>query len=160
MTVFRDYRDALAALVTTDPVFAAAIAALVGQPVTNVIKTNRPMHEIQFGDYPCWVFEAGDGSSASVTNETSEYQSIGLSLQSSVIDMHVALVWTDQDRNRASDARVDLPFHFTQLMLRNPQPGGCEQAVLSGWQPDKGANHPTQVWYALIKSAHVVQRDS
>lgn len=160
MTALRTYRDALAALLTTDAVFVAAVAAIVGQPVTTVLKSNRAAADIAPGMYPCWVLEVGDGHAATVSNDAQEYQTIGLALQTAIVDMHIALVWMDQDRDHASDGRVDLPYHLTQLLLRNPQPGGCEQAVLVDWQPDRGANHPTQFWRARIASGHVIQRDA
>lgn len=158
MTALRTYRDAVASLLTTDPVFVAAVAALVGQPVTNVYRSNRPIDQIPAGMYPCWVIEAGDGRAASITNDTVQYQTIGLSMQTGLMELHVVLVWMDQDRERAADTRLELPYLLTQLMLQNPQPGGCDQCEFQEWQPDTGINHPTQVWRAKLVSAHTVPR--
>ncbi len=61
------------------------------------------------------------------------------------------LVWKESDPDKAGDARADLPVLLTQLMLRNPQPGGIDGATLTQIQPDRGGNHPTQIWRALIE---------
>jgi len=159
MTALRDYRDALATLLTTESVFVAAVAALVGQPVVQSLKSNRPIDQIPSGMYPCWVLETGDDRTVTITNDAQQFQTIGLSQQSIVKTMEIALVWMDQDRDNAANARIDLPWHLTQLLLRYPQPGGCEQAMVEECQPDRGANHPSQIWRARISSAHWIPKD-
>jgi len=159
MTQLRDYRDALASLLTTDATFIAAVQTALGQAVTNFVNSNRPLGEIAAGIYPCWVLEIGDGKAAPEANNSRESQTIGLSSQSFTHETHLALVWMDNNRDAAANARADLPYLLTQLLLRNPMPGNaCELAVLTDWQPDRAVNHPTQIWRATVESLHTFPR--
>jgi len=159
MTQLRDFRDALLSLLTTEATFIAAVQTALGQAVTSAVKTNRPIGEIPVGMYPCWVLELGDGKAAPAANNSRESQTIGLSSQSHTHETQLALVWMDNDRDAAGNARADLPYYLTQLMLRNPMPGGaCELAVLMDWTPDRAVNHPTQIWRATIESLHTFPR--
>lgn len=150
MTALADFRAGLIALLTTDATFKAAVNTLLGQTVSSALKSNIPLSEVPSGLYPCWVVELGDGTAASISNNDQAVQTIGLSQQTFTNDLELALVWIEQDRDKAADARAELPVLLTQLMLRNPMPGGIDGATLTAFQPDRGGNHPVQVWRATI----------
>ena len=145
-----DFRTAIAALLIGDATFSAAVNALLGQTVSTVLNSNMPTTEIPSGMYPCWVVELGDGQSASISNNETVAQTIGLSQQTFTNDLYVVLVWGEQDREKAAQARATLPVLLTQLLLRNPMPGGIDGAAVTAFQPDRGTNHPMQIWRATI----------
>lgn len=150
MSTLGNFRDALIALLTTDPTFTAAVNTLLGQTVTSALKTNTPLGEIPATLYPCWVLEQGNGNAAAISNNDTTIQTIGLSMQTFTVSLGLALVWVEQDRERAADQRAALPELLTQLMLRNPMPGGIDGAVLTAFTPDGGVNHPAQIWRADV----------
>lgn len=145
-----DFRNAVAALLTGDATFSAAVNTLLGQTVATVLNTNMPLGEIPSGLYPCWVIELGDGAAAAISNNDTAIQTIGLAQQTFVNDLYLALVWGEQDRDKAADARATLPVLLTQLLLRNPMPGGIDGATVTAFQPDRGGNHPVQIWRATV----------
>lgn len=151
------FADGIAALLATDATFSAAITALLGAAITTVLRSNLPTNQIPAGQYPCFVIEQGDGRAESTSNND-EYQTIGLAMSSYASDLHVSLIWSDNDRANAASARAQLPTLFAQLLMRNPQPGGIDGAVLSSWMPDRGVNHPTQIWSATITGNYTITR--
>lgn len=154
------FHDGMTALLATDATFTAAIAALLGMPVTGVLQSNVPLANIPTGSLPCWVLEQGDGQAQSLNNEgADEGLVIGHSQQQFASELHVSLVWNQNDRDTAGAQRRDLPTLLAQLMLRHPQPGGIEFALLREWQPDAGVNHPLQVWRATLVGEYTIHRD-
>ena len=149
--ILLDFRDAVLTLVTTDATFVAAVTALLGVAVLNGIKTNRPLEEIPAGMWPCWVTELGNGTAASINNDGEFSQTIGLSQQTFKNELYLILVWKEKDRDKAADARAELPVLLTQLFLRNPMPGGVDAATVIAFEPDRAINHPNQVWRAMIE---------
>lgn len=150
MSILGDFRDAIIELLTTDPVFSGSVNTVLGQAVTNALKTNTPLGEIPATLYPCWVLEQGAGNAASISNKDATIHTIGLSMQTFQVRLGLALVWVEQDREAAADQRAALPELLTQLMLRNPQPSGVDGATLTAFTPDGGVNHPAQIWQADI----------
>lgn len=151
------FTSGVSALLTGDAVFAAAIAALIGTPVVNVLHGNIPVAQIPVGSVPCFVIEQGDGK-PTPTTEGDEFQTIGLAMTSYASELHMSLVWIDQDRENAATTRAKLPTLFAQLFMRNPQPGGVDVAMLTGWEPDRGVNHPTQIWCPKITGNYTIPK--
>ena len=157
MSDANDFANGVIALLTGDAIFAAAIAALIGANVATVLRGNVPISNIPVGSYPCFVVEQGDGKATPAT-ELGEYQTIGLSETSYASDLYVSLIWIDQSRENAAATRQQLPTVFAQLFMRNPTPGGIDGAVLMEWQPDRGVNHPTQIWRGTILGNYTIPR--
>ena len=154
----RAFSDGVTALLTGDATFAAAIAALVGQPVANVVDGNVPLANIPGNLLPCFVIEQGDGRRSSLSNSSDEGIVIGLGEQQFASDLYVTLIWHEQDRVIAANQRKDMPTLVTQLMLRNPQPGGIDFASLTEWEPDRSVNHPLQVWRATLVGEYAIPK--
>ena len=148
----------VATLLADEITFQADIDELLGFPVSNVLTSNRPLAQIPANLFPCFVIEQDDGEASSAETDGDEGLTIGCGEQTFRSRLLVSLVWTDQDNDRAGVARATLPEIFTRLLLRNPQPGGVLGAWLSQWQPDKGVNHPLQIWRATITSHYTVTR--
>ncbi|MDR3389926.1 MAG: hypothetical protein P4L92_23055 [Rudaea sp.] len=157
MSDANDFASGIAALLTGDATFVAAIAALLGAPVTTVLRGNIPVSQIPAGSYPCFVVEQGDGKAAPTAN-TMDSQTIGLAMSSFESDVLVSLIWTDQNPATAAITRGKLPTPFAQLLMRNPQPGGIDGAWLGEWQPDRGVNHPTQIWRGVIAGNYTITK--
>lgn len=157
MSDANDFAAGVKALLSSDATFVAAIAALLGAPVVNVVIGNIPVAEIPAGMFPCWVIEQGDGN-ATPTTESHEYQTIGLGETSYASELYAALVWIDPDPVNAGTTRGKLPTPMAQLFMRQPQPGGIDGATFAGWQPDRGANHPVQVWRAVIAGNYTITK--
>jgi hypothetical protein len=153
-----DFADGVAALLTGDAIFAAAIALLIGADVSNVLRSNLPMQQIPDNLLPCFVIEQGDGGDAATTNDGAFSQTIGLTQKTFGSALHVGVLWVDRDRDNAAHTRAKLPALFAQLFMRNPQPGGIDYATLTGWQPDRGVNHPRQVWRADVGGEYTIPK--
>lgn len=154
----RLFRDGIAQLLISDSIFAAAVAALIGQTVTTVLTANTPVNEIPAGQWPCFVIEQGDGQATAIAQDSSDFLTIGNSEQHFESDLDVVLVWKQQDREAAADVRSDLSLLFAQLLLRNSQPGGIFSAWLQSWTTDQGGQHPTHVFAALIRGQYIINR--
>ena len=153
----RDFAEGMASLVVNDAIFAGAIVALLGQSVSNVLTSNIPIEQIPSGQWPCWAFEQGDGQNTDL-GEGGPSVTLGNGEQHFEQDLYAALIWKDQDRERAARARQDLPKLFAQLLLRNPTPGGIFSAWLDSWAPDRAATHPSHIWVATVRGQYITQR--
>lgn len=158
MSDANDFAEGVAALLVNDATFVAAITALLGAAVTNVLRSNQPLAQIPDAYLPCFVIEQGDGAGASPTSDGNWQQTIGLSQKTFGSELFVVMLWTDNDRDNAAKTRAKLPTLFAQLFMRNPQPGAIDEATLTGWQPDRGVNFPRQVWRATIGGEYTVSR--
>lgn len=155
----RAFADGVNALLAQDTIFVAAIASLLGVPITGVLRGNVPLVNIPTGNLPCFVIEQGDGTSASISNNGDDGgHVIGLGEQQFRSDLHVSLIWNEQDRERAASQRSDLPTLMAQLMLRNPMPGGIDFGTLTEWEPDRGVNHPLQVWRCTLTGEYAIPK--
>lgn len=154
----RAFADGVADLLANDATFTAAVAAALGQSVTTVLRANTPIEQIPSGQFPCWVIEQSEGRAQSISEDGDDSMTIGGYSQSFESDLALALVWKQQDREAAADARADLPALVAQLFMRNPQPGAIVGAWLESWEPDRGALHPTQIWVANIRGQYVINR--
>lgn len=145
------------ALLTSEATFVAAITALLGAAVSNVVIGNVPVASIPAASIPCFVVEQGDGKPVA-TADSIEFQTIGLAMTSFASELYVSLVWNDQDPVHAAVTRAKLPTLFAQLFMRNPQPGGVDFAGLAEWVPDRGVNHPLQIWRATISGNYTITK--
>ena len=153
------FHNGVKAALLGDAVFSAAIAALLGRPVTAAHGANVPLASLPADRLPCFVIEQGDGDAASISVDGGdEGLVIGLAQQQFASELHVTLVWSEQDRETAGMQRRSLPGLLAQLMLRMPQPGGIHFARLAGWEPDRGVNHPLQVWRATLRGEYVISQ--
>ncbi len=140
--------------------FDAAVRALLpAGAVTGAIPVllgNRRVEQIA-SQYPaCWVVEQGDGRVSPIADETG--LTIGGALQQFEGAILISLVWIEQEPAAAVTAKQALPTLVTQLLLRNPQPGGISGAWLDTWQSDRGGNAPVQVWGASIAGTYQTPR--
>lgn len=149
--------DAIRTLLTDDPTFADAVAGLVGVPVTRVIRSNIPWEQIPASQLPCWVMEQGDGESSGWGTGEESGLTIGHAAQDFASEVDVCLLWSQQDRETAADQRAQLPELLARLFLRNPQPGGANEARLKAWMPDQGVRHPLQCWAARIHCEYTIE---
>lgn len=152
------YTDAIAALLVNDATFVAAITALLGEPVTRVIRSNTPWANINAADLPCFVIEQADGNASAWGTGAATGLTIGHGQQDFESNLDVCLLWNQQDRETAGDQRAQLPDLFVQLMLRNPQPGGIAGAWLQQWVPDQGVLHPRHCWAARIRAEFTINQ--
>lgn len=153
------FDSGVVALVKNDATFKAGVLGLIHAASYFVLDANTPIAQIPTGSYPCFVIEQGDGQSASISNDGSDLgMVIGHGEQQFSSSIEGALIWMDQDRARAKVARMNMPQLVTQLLLRNPQPGGIAGAWLESWQPDRAANHPLHIWRFTIRGEYTVSR--
>lgn len=148
----RTFNLGMRQILQSDAIFVAAITALLGRAPT-LIKANVPIESIPASALPVVVIEQGDGESHPIGDSDHEL-TIGNYTQGFRQDLHVALIWMQQDTDIAADQRAALPEIFVQLMRNNPQPGGVTNAWVQGWVPDRSGNHPTQVWGATIRAEY------
>lgn len=154
----RDFADGVATLLVSDATFSAAVAALVGQTVTTVLRANQPIEQIPHAKFPCWVIEQGEGRAVGISDDDDDGRVIGGWSQSFESELLVSLVWKQQDRETAADVRADLPELMAQLFLQNAQPGGIVGAWFDSWESDRGALHPTHIWAASVRGQYVINR--
>lgn len=152
------FTDAIAVLLTTDAAFMADITALIGEPVSKVIRSNTPWAQIGAAQLPCFVIEQGNGSASPWGTGEASGLSIGHTEQQFESELDVCLLWNQQDRETAGDQRAQLPEIFARLMLRNPQPGGIAGAWLQQWVPDQGVLHPRHCWAARLHAEYTIER--
>lgn len=152
------YTDAIAALLVSDATFAAAITALIGEPVTTVIRSNTPWEQIGASQLPCFVIEQSPGNASPWGTGDASGMTIGHTEQQFESELDICLLWNVQDREVAADQRAQLPDLFANLMLNNPQPGGVNGAWLQQWLPDQGIRHPLQCWVCRIRAEFVIER--
>ncbi|MEN6538929.1 MAG: hypothetical protein ABFC67_04890 [Mizugakiibacter sp.] len=150
------FADAVAMLIMGDAAFLADMAAILGTAPSIVLRGNAPVAQIPVGQFPCWVLEQGEGTAASLSNDGGAFLTIGGAEQQFESDISLALVWKEQDREAAAQQREKLPAALARLMLRNPQPGGIACAWLQDWSPDRGVNHPTQIWVATLRGQYAI----
>lgn len=151
------FTDAVKALLTADATFQAGLQALLGTGVANVLSANTPWAEIPSQKLPCFVIEQGDGSEGGNSNASDIGEVIGNSEQQFHSELQIALLWHEKDRETAAAARAQLADLFAQLFMRNPQPGGCDGAKVTGWSPDQGIRHPHQVFVALVRGEYTIE---
>ncbi len=152
------FTDAIAALLVTDASFTAAITALIGTPVTRVLRANTPWEQIGAAQLPCFVIEQSPGKASPWGTGDASGMTIGHAQQQFESDLDVCLLWNAQDREVAADQRAQLPDLFASLLMRNPQPGGIDAAWLQEWLPDQGIRHPLQCWVSHIRAEYVIER--
>ena len=157
MSDANDFASGIAALLAGDTTFNAAITAILGAPVSTVLRGNMQISQIPAASFPCFVVEQGDGKAAPTT-ETQEFQTIGLAMTSFASDVYVSLIWMEQDPAVGAVEGARLRTPFAQVLMRQPQPGGIDGAYLGEWQPDRGVNHPTQVWRAVISGNYTITK--
>ena len=141
-----------------DQTFLDEMEALIGS-APKVRTSNVPVEQIPSQELPCLVVEQGDGQTQSITEGSSQFMDIGGYEQQFSSTLAIALVWRDQDRTRAFEARTRLPEIFARLLLRNPTPGGVAGAWLTRWEPDRAVNHPLHIWACEIRGDYVTQND-
>jgi len=147
------------ALIQSDATFVNGVLALIGSASYFVLEANTPIALIPAGEFPCFVIEQGDGQGRSISNDGSDGgMVIGAGEQQFASTIDGALIWKDLDKARAKTARATLPTLVTQLLLRNPQPGGIAGAWLEAWQPDRAANHPLHIWRFTLRGEYSVPR--
>lgn len=152
------YTDAIAALLVSDATFTAAITALIGTPVTRVIRANTPWEQIGASQLPCFVMEQSPGKASPWGTGDATGLTIGHAEQLFESELDICLLWNAQDREVGADQRAQLPDIFANLMLNNPQPGGVNAAWLQEWVPDQGIRHPLQCWVGRIRAEFVTER--
>jgi len=151
------FTDAMANLLVNDATLAAALLALLGKPVTQVIRSNVPWEQIPRTQLPCWVIEQGDGQASNWGTGSEPGLVIGHRSQCFTSELDICLLWDEASRDNAADQRAQLPELIGQLMLRNPEPGDVSGAWLQQWQPDQGVRHPLQCWAARIRAEYVIE---
>lgn len=151
------FTDGVRVLLTGDATFQVALQSVIGQAVINVLRSNTPWAEIQAQQLPCFVIEQGDGAEGSNSNNEDAGEVIGNDQQQFHNELQIALLWNERDRDTAADARAQLPDLFAQLFMRNPQPGGCDGAKLTGWSPDQGIRHPRQTFVAFVRGETTIE---
>lgn len=166
--IVEDLHDAIAALITTDATFTAALVATVasggaGLPqVPTRVLSNRPLAELQqlHADLlPCWVMEPINA--AVIPSEGSDFGvTIGAGQQEFRHRIVVSLVWTEIDRDTAYRQRLRIPELLVQLLLRNPTVGlaQCTGCLVTASEPDQGGAHPFQLLSAEITGDVVINR--
>jgi hypothetical protein len=153
--IVEDVHAAIAALLTTDATFTAALTASIasggcGLPrvPTNVL-SNRPNAEIEqlhVTKLPCWVMEPINGEA--LPDASSEFGlTIGSGQQAFRFRVVVSLFWRETDRDIAYRQRVRIPERIAQLFLRADTLGlpDCAGAIVRAVEPDQGGTHPHHI---------------
>lgn len=156
---------ALETLLTTDEAFVEHMEALGlgsagAEVVPQVIRANRPLSTLGQERFPAWVIELGDVGLETLAEGSSDFLALGGRYQGVGRDILLALVWHQQDVPTAFGQRMGLEEPLIDLLLRNPDLGlaNVTAAYVSSISPDRGANHPTQVWGASLRLEYAVQR--
>lgn len=151
------FTDALRALLTSDPTFAGELQALIGVPVSTVLRANTPWASIGANQLPCFVMEQAPGHASQWAGSDDSGLTIGHASQAFASELDVCVLWNETSRDAAADQRAQLPDLFARLLLRNPQPGGASGAWLQEWVPDQGVMHPRQCWVARIHAEYTIE---
>lgn len=132
-----DFHTQLKARLAADTGLAAWASQHLRRPWTQ-IDGNVPVEAVRPAELPALIFELGDADVGNLT--------MGNRVQESTGDFLLAAVWSEQDPARAFAQRMALPPLMLQALMTDPLLGGSVAAAwVSGYQPDRGANHPTQV---------------
>ena len=156
----RAFADGMATLLASDAILQADITALLGYGVTRVQRAAQDWKTVPPDAWPTWMMEQGDGFAAALLNDGSDTEglTIGSSRASFHSELDIVLLWSEPDRERAFNARAELPRILAQLLLRNPMPGGISHAWLKTWQSDQGINHPKQIFVATLHGEYAIHR--
>lgn len=157
MSDVKDFHDGVESLLENDATYQTEIAALLGS-VPTVIHGNRPPAQIPDHKLPAVVMEAGDGEQAALTEGDDEAMTVGGQFQGFATVVFLSFVWHQRDVEAAYDQRMELPGIVARLFLRNPAPGNIAGARLTDWEPDRGVNHPTQIWQGQVLGAIEIER--
>lgn len=158
--------DRLEQLLTEDDDFTAAMLALnLGRNGTavlpQVIRSNRPLANLGQERFPCWVIELGDLGLETLAEGSSDFLAMNGRYQGVARDILLALVWHQQDADTAFAQRQGLEEPLIRLLLQNPDLDlpNVAAGYVSSIAPDRGANHPTQLWGATVRVEYSVSRD-
>ena len=99
------FTDALASLLVNDATLAAALQALLGKPVTQLIRSNVPWEQIPRQQLPCWVIEQGDGQAAPWGTGDDTGLVIGHRSQCFTGELDICLLWDEASRDNAASIR-------------------------------------------------------
>lgn len=122
-----------------------------------VLQGNRPLGQVS--RQPAWVIEVGPVREGSIADGVGSALTVSGYEQGFIARVFLVLVWTENDEELAAEQRKSLPDLVVPLMLHNPCLGGVLGARVVGWEPDRGALHPQQVWRAELEIDLVISRD-
>lgn len=157
---------AIAGLLTTDPTLVAALRTLnlgsLGSDAVpqTIVRGNRPMQSLGQEKYPCWIVELDDLEIESLAQGSASFLAMNGSYQGVARNIRLALVWHQPDPDTAFGQRKGLEEPLVQLFLRQLDLGitGVTAAYVSRIEPDRGANHPTQIWRATVRVEYAIPR--
>lgn len=111
---------------------------------------NVPVKTLAKSKLPALVFELGDGDNS---------EDVGNRIQSPETEMLLAVIWNEQDSGGAFTQRVTLPDLMIQaLMVDGTLGGAVSGAWVSGWEPDRAANHPLHVMRFTVTAQYLVKK--
>lgn len=167
--IVEQVHDAIAALLTTDATFTAALTASIAsggcglRKVPAKVLSNQPMEQIQQlytqGD-PVWVLEPLPGEA--LASQDSDFGlTIGSGQQAFRHSAVAVLVWSEKDRDTAYRQRLRIPERAVQLFLRAGTLGlpDCAGVVVRAVAPDGGGTHPNHMLRVEITADVFVQRE-
>lgn len=158
-----DIHAALAALLTTDATFVAAMQALglgaTGSAVTpTVIEGNQPFTSLGQENFPCWVMEIGDSIAAPIDEGGDGFGlTVGSHQQGFDTEILLALVWHQQDRATAFAQRKGLLAPMVSLLLRNAL-DDATNSWLERFDNDRQATHPLHVARFTVRATQILTR--
>lgn len=169
--VFERLRDAVKALLLTEPAFVSALttsitAGGIGLPrAPTAVLAAQPLAQVanlHADQLPVFLLEPDTARAAAIPGLSNDPSgmTIGGGQQAMQVDYSGTLVWAEDDRETAALQRRRLMDQFPKLWLRNPDAGCLDVAsvVVSGMAPDLGVRHPTQVFNFILTADVAVQR--
>lgn len=116
----------------------------------HLVNGNRPVEIIANGKLPALVLETGPGEGAEL---------VGGQQMETTQEMNGALVWREQDEAAAFVQRLALPEILARALMTDRRLGGqVEGAWLQSWEPDRGANHPLNVFRFKVAAEDFIER--
>lgn len=115
-----------------------------------LVNGNRPTERLGASLLPALVVEAGAGRAEELVH--------GRQMEA-VHELNGAIVWHTQDEDAAFVQRIALPDLIATALMADRRLGGAvEGAWLQSWEPDRGANHPTNVFRFAVAAEDFIER--
>lgn len=114
----------------------------------HLVNGNRPTQVVVDHKLPALVIEMGAGDS--------EEQIHGHEM-AAVTELQGVIVWQEQDEDAAFVQRIALPDLIAKALMADRSLGGrVDGAWLQSWEPDRGANHPLNVFRFIVAAEYAI----
>ncbi len=140
--------DGLGTVLLADPGLTGWSVTHFGRALT-LVNGNRPVETVASQHLPALVLEMGDGQAEELVH--------GQQMET-VQELGCALVWNEQNEADAFVQRTALPEIIARALMSNRTLSGqVAGAWLQSWSPDRGANHPRNVFVFAVAVEDFIQ---